>query len=72
MSVTWENKQQFCDALLKYRLSEFEVQCEAIRKGLGTVVPVQLLSLYTWQELENKIAGWLITFAFYPSLFCLL
>jgi hypothetical protein len=57
ISVTWENKQKFCEALLRYRLTEFEVQCEAIRRGLATVVPVQLLSLYTWQELEARIAG---------------
>jgi len=57
ISVTWENKQFFSEALLKYRLTEFEQQCEAIRRGMCTVVPQQLLSLYTWQELEQKVAG---------------
>jgi hypothetical protein len=57
MSVNWENKQFFSESLLKYRLTEFEHQCEAIRRGLGTVVPLQLLSLFTWQELEKKVAG---------------
>jgi len=57
ISVTWENKQQFCEALLRYRLTEFEEQCEAIRRGLATVVPLQLLSLFTWQELESRVAG---------------
>jgi hypothetical protein len=41
----------------RYRLTEFEHQCEAIRRGLGTVVPLQLLSLFTWQELEKRVAG---------------
>jgi len=57
ISVTWENKQLFSEALLKYRLTEFEQQCEAIRRGLATVVPAQLLSLYSWQEVEKRIAG---------------
>jgi len=40
-----------------YRLSEFKTQVEAIRKGMATVVPVQLLPLFTWRQLELTVCG---------------
>jgi len=57
MAVTWQNRDFFAQTLTKYRLSEFEVQSEAMRRGLATVVPIQLLSLLTWQELETRVTG---------------
>ena len=38
-------------------MEEFKTQCEAIRRGLATVVPYPLLSLFTWQELEVEVCG---------------
>jgi E3 ubiquitin-protein ligase HERC2 len=32
--VTWENRFEFCDLLLKFRMSEFKSQCDAIRRGM--------------------------------------
>lgn len=34
-----------------YHVSEFKAQCAAIRRGLATVVPHTLLSLFTHEEL---------------------
>jgi len=56
-AVTWENKSKFCEALTRYRLNEFRVQCEAIRRGLATVIPYKQLPLLTWQELEYMVCG---------------
>jgi len=55
--ITFHNARLFCDALTKYRLSEFANQCEAMRRGLSTVVPLGLLSMFTWQELEKQVVG---------------
>jgi len=57
MSITWNTRKQFTEALVKYRLNEFSVQCEAIRRGMATVVPMALVSLMPWSQLEQRIAG---------------
>jgi len=57
ISLTWNNKSLFCDALERYRLGEFKEQIEAIRRGLATVVPYKLLPLLSWQELETLVCG---------------
>lgn len=28
-----------------------------MRKGMATIIPIQLLSLFTWQELELNVCG---------------
>jgi len=57
LSVTWENKDRFIETFTKFRLTEFQTQCEAIKRGLESVVPVEVLSLLTWQELELLVCG---------------
>lgn len=32
-------------------------QVESMRKGMATIIPIQLLSLFTWQELELNVCG---------------
>jgi len=56
-TLTWENREEFCQALVQFRQNEFARQCAAIRRGLATVVPYTLLSLFTWQEMEIQVAG---------------
>jgi hypothetical protein len=56
-TLTWRNKSEYGKLLLAFRKKEFKVQCDAIRRGLATVVPLQLLSLFTWQELEVQVCG---------------
>jgi len=55
--VKWEEREEYIKAVEKHRLSEFKEQVEHIRKGLATIVPVHLLSLFTWQELELNVCG---------------
>ncbi len=38
-------------------MHEFDQQCAAMLRGLATVVPVQLLKLFSWQELETQVCG---------------
>jgi len=55
--VKWEEREAYREAILDWRLNEFRLQVEHIKKGMGTIVPVQLLSLFTWQELELNVCG---------------
>ncbi len=41
--LTFDNRLEYCDLVTQYRLHEFDVQAEAIRKGLATIVPLHLL-----------------------------
>lgn len=56
-TVTWNNKDEYLRLARKHRESEFATQMAAVRRGLGTLVPVQLLPLFTWQELEMMVCG---------------
>ena len=55
--VTFESRQQFCDLVLQARLEEFDLQINSIARGLGDVVPIRILQLFSWQQLEILIAG---------------
>ena len=55
--VTWDTRKEYVELVRNYRLQEFTAQVDAIRRGLGTIVPVPLLPLFTWQELEMMVCG---------------
>jgi len=57
ISITMANAKEFCTAFSNYKYKEFRTQCDAIRRGLATIVPVQMLSLFTWSELERLVVG---------------
>merc|ERR1712166_1477194 len=39
------------------RLNECKAQIEAIRSGLACSVPIDLLSLWSWRDLERRVCG---------------
>jgi len=55
--VTYENKAEFIEKLLKARFTESRRQSEAIREGLSKLVPIGLLNLITWRQLEEWVCG---------------
>ena len=55
--VTLASRHRYCDMVEQYRLHEFDGQIAAIRRGLGHIVPIRTLSLFTWQEVEFLVAG---------------
>eukprot|EP01006_Ploeotia_vitrea_P044625 TRINITY_DN66843_c2_g7_i1.p1 TRINITY_DN66843_c2_g7~~TRINITY_DN66843_c2_g7_i1.p1 ORF type:complete len:1251 (+),score=842.18 TRINITY_DN66843_c2_g7_i1:532-3753(+) len=55
--LTWKNRHEFGRALIEYRKNEFAKQCAAMRRGLATVVPYTLLSMFTWEELQREVCG---------------
>lgn len=57
MFFSYENRLLYLKLVEQYRLNEFKTQVDAIRGGLATIVPIQLLSLFTWQELELSVCG---------------
>ena len=67
-AVTVDNYKLYITRLRKARLDEFSVHCAALRKGLGQVVPLDTLSLFTWKELELMVCGQGVTRAHMPSL----
>ncbi len=38
-------------------MGAFRRQTEAIRRGLATVVPYQVLSLFSWRDLQDQVCG---------------
>ena len=55
--VTYATRDRYCDLCEHYCLHEYDVQAAMVRNGLGAVVPLYLLSLYSWQELDNMVCG---------------
>jgi len=57
MTVTFASRDEYVRLETHYRLHEFDVAVAQIRKGLGAIVPVHLLSLFTASEVETLICG---------------
>ena len=55
--VTFDNRKEYYDLAMAYRLSEFDAQVAAMRRGMADVVPLQALGLFTWQEVQTLVAG---------------
>jgi hypothetical protein len=55
--VTFENRDHYCDLVEQYRLHEFDRQAAAVRQGLACMVPYRLLSIFTWDQLEEFVCG---------------
>jgi hypothetical protein len=55
--VNHENLEDYISKTKEYRIKEFSSQCEAIKRGMATVVPYPLLSLLTGTELEALVCG---------------
>jgi hypothetical protein len=57
ISVTAENASEFASLLFHNRLSFDRVQRQALRRGLATVVPIQLIRLWSWRDLQERVCG---------------
>jgi hypothetical protein len=55
--VTFENRLEYCAAVERARIHEFDAQVARIADGLGKVVPMDALQLFSWQQLEVLVAG---------------
>ncbi|GCB74378.1 hypothetical protein scyTo_0003468, partial [Scyliorhinus torazame] len=59
ITVMWENKDAYASAIRNLRLQEIEnTDCmTAVRAGLGSIIPLQLLTLPTPLEMELRTCG---------------
>ncbi|KAF1334195.1 Hect-domain containing peotein, partial [Globisporangium splendens] len=55
--VTKENCKDYIRLVKATRLQECKPQVDAILRGIGKIVPVQLLQLCVWSELQQWICG---------------
>jgi other hect domain ubiquitin protein ligase E3 len=55
--VTFENKKKYIRDVLNVRFQEARKQIKALREGLAKVVPIGLLNLITWKQLEDWVCG---------------
>lgn len=55
--VTYEERFEYCHLVKEKRMSESDAQIKALRAGMCKVIPQDILSLLTWQELEVKVCG---------------
>ncbi|XP_028516065.1 probable E3 ubiquitin-protein ligase HERC1 isoform X2 [Exaiptasia diaphana] len=55
--LTFENRSEYVEQALRYRLHEFDRQVNAIREGMAGILPVPLLSLLTAEKLEQMVCG---------------
>jgi len=57
IDVTWEQREEFIKLSIETRLNECDLQVRALRKGLNRVVPANMLSLFSWYDLELLVCG---------------
>lgn len=55
--VTWERRAEYVSLVQRFRTAEGQAQCEAILRGVATQVPMHLLSLFSWHEVEYMACG---------------
>ncbi|XP_030752542.1 probable E3 ubiquitin-protein ligase HERC1 [Sitophilus oryzae] len=55
--LTFENRAQYFEQSIKFRMQEFDLQIAAIREGMSGIIPVPLLSLMTADHLEQLVCG---------------
>jgi len=57
ISVTFQNRLEFADLLENYRIHECDLQMKYICQGIAVVIPIDLLTLFTWKQLEVFVCG---------------
>lgn len=55
--LTFENRTQYYEQAIKFRMQEFDTQVAAIREGMAGIIPVPLLSLVTAEHMEQLVCG---------------
>lgn len=55
--VTYATRLEYCNLVINARLSEFNKQVAAIGRGMAEVVPMRVLQLFSWQQLETLVVG---------------
>ena len=56
-AVTKANLGEYLRLLCEKRYTEFNYQMKAIKEGIDFVIPLDLLKLFTWEEVESRACG---------------
>merc|ERR1711871_1662905 len=57
MKVTLENRKKYVRLLEQYHLNLYSQQVKAICRGFASIVPSQLMRLFTWEEADILTCG---------------
>jgi hypothetical protein len=57
MKLSFQNRRRYEALVRNFRLHELDRQLAAIRRGLSCVVPLRILQLFTWTQVEELVAG---------------
>lgn len=55
--VTFENAQEYSNLIEKYRLNEGKLIYDLLRKGMSAVIPMDLLNMFSWRQVETLVCG---------------
>ena len=55
--ITHQNVRHYKTAFINFRLREYDFACDAIRRGLATVIPIHMLNIFSWNKVEELICG---------------
>lgn len=57
LQLNFNNRREYVEAVLNYRLQEMNRQAAAVREGMAWIIPVPLLTLLTPKNLEQLVCG---------------
>jgi len=55
--VSFEERERYIDLVYERRLKEHELQIQTLRKGMGKIIPLQIINFLSWKELEVLVCG---------------
>jgi hypothetical protein len=55
--VTFHNRFEYAAKVRKFKLGEVATQINAIKRGFACIVPLRIMQLFTWQQVEVLVAG---------------
>jgi len=57
LAVTFGNREEYMKLTIQTRLNESDQAIRAMKKGLNAIVPANMLSLFSWFDLELMVCG---------------
>jgi len=55
--LTYERAEEFANLVEKLRLNENEEAFKQMRRGMSAVIPINLLNLFSWKQVETMVCG---------------
>lgn len=55
--VTFNNRLEYCDLFQEFQLNRYNAQISAIARGIAKIVPFDILSIFTWDQLDVLVCG---------------